>query len=113
MSDNQKISSNLLEDERIQKVLSKRFGLRPYWTFQEGLNFFLPVEYQNSFPLSVLINDYLFETLKREVETQRLETINDIEEVKQILAYDPVADRKKRKSHRSRCRTSGRREKRL
>lgn len=100
MSDNQKISSNLLEEERIKKELSKRFGERSYWTFQEGLNFFLPLEYRNSFPLSVLINDYLFETLKREVETQRLETTNDIDEVEQILAYDPVADREKSKSKR-------------
>jgi hypothetical protein len=38
--------------------------------------------------------------LKREVETQRLETINNTEEVKRILAYDPVADRKKCKSYR-------------
>ena len=86
MSNNQKISSTLLKDKRIQEELSKRFGSRPYWTFQEGINFFLPIEYRNSFPLSVIINDYLFETLKREVETQQLETINDIEEVKQILS---------------------------
>lgn len=100
MSNNKDNFSNLLEDERIKKGLSKRFGRRPYWTFQEGLNFFLPLEYRNSFPLSVLINDYLFETLKREVETQRLETFNDMEEVKQILAYTPVADREQHKSHR-------------
>lgn len=98
MSNNQKNSSPLLEDERIRKELSKRFGLPPYWTFQEGINFFLPVEYQNSFPLSVIINDYLFEMLRREVETQRLETFNKIEEVEKILDYDPVAAYEKRKA---------------
>jgi|GEM_PF-2355251 len=98
MSNNQKNSSPLLEDERIRKELSKRFRLPPYWTFQEGINFFLPVEYQNSFPLSVIINDYLFEMLRREVETQRLETFNKIEEVEKILAYDPVAAYEKRKA---------------
>ncbi|HBT86905.1 hypothetical protein [Desulfobacter sp.] len=98
MSNNQKTCSNLLEDEIIQKELSKRFGLKAYWTFQEGINHFLiDKAYQNSFPLSVIINDFLFDIIKRDVEAQRLETINDIEEVKQILAHDPVAAYEKRK----------------
>ena len=92
MSDNQKNSPTLLENERIRKELSKRFGLKRYWTFREGINFFLPVEYRNSFPLSVIIDDYLFDCMKQDVEpegdteVQRLKTFNSVKDAEQILA---------------------------
>ncbi len=92
MSNNQKNSFTLLEDGKIQKELSKRFGLKRYWTFQEGINFFLPVEYRNSFPLSVIINDYLFDCMKQDVEpegdtkVQRLKTFNSVKDAEQIVA---------------------------
>jgi len=52
MSDNQKNSSTLLENERIQKELSKRFGSKKSWTLKEGIDFFLPIEEDgHHFPL--------------------------------------------------------------
>ena len=98
MSNNQKNNSPLLEDGRIRKELSKRFGKRRYLTFREGINFFLPEEYQDNFPLSIIINRDLFDTLKQDVKSQDLKTFNDIEDVKQIIAYDPVAELEKSKS---------------
>lgn len=93
MSNNLKNCSSLLEDERIKKELSKRFGSKRYWTFLEGIRFFLPVEYRNnSFPLSVIINDYLFDCMKQDVEpegdnkVQSLKTFTPVKNVEQILA---------------------------
>ncbi len=92
------------EEENIREILSKRFNLKAYWTFREGINFFLTEEYRNSFPLQVIINDSLFDTIKRDVETQRLETANSVEEIEQILNYDPVVDFEKLNSQRSELR---------
>ena len=92
MSDNQKISSSLLEDERIQKKLSERFRSHRYWTFQEGINFFLSKELQNSsFLLLEIISDDLFKCMKQDVEpegdkkAQRLKTFNSVIDAEQIV----------------------------
>ena len=93
MSNNQNNISCLLEDERIQKGLSKRFGSNRHWTFLKGIRFFLPVEYRNnSFPLSVIINNELFDCMKQDVEpegdtkVQRLKTFTSVKDVEKILA---------------------------
>jgi hypothetical protein len=92
MTDNTKLVKPSPEKEKLREILSNRFNQKAYWTFKEGINFFLPkVKNRNSFSLFEIIDYDLFDTIKRDAETQRLETINDIEDVKQILAYDPVA----------------------
>jgi hypothetical protein len=106
MSDNQKNCSSLLADERIQKELSKRFDFPSYWTLEEGLRFFSPIEEEGKrFPLRRMKTSK-FEKIKRDVETQKLKTISSEKEIKQIIAYDPVADREKLKTQRSALRTA-------
>jgi len=106
MSEDQKQTEISPKEESIKEILSKRFSKKAYWTFKEGINYFLPEEYRNSFPLQVIINDSLFDTIKRDIETndqtkiQRLETFNSGEEIEQILNYDPVEDFENFKSNR-------------
>jgi len=104
MSNEQKLNELSLEEKKIREILSKRFNRIAYWTLKEGINYFLPVEYKNNFPLQGIISHSLFETIKRDVEVQRLETLNSVEEIKQILNYDPVADFEKMKFRRSELR---------
>jgi len=42
-----------------------------------------------------------FKIIKEDIDTQELEVINSKEEIKEILAYDPVAELEKFKSQRS------------
>jgi len=102
MSDNQKNSSTLLENERTQKELSKRFGSKKSWTLKEGIDFFLPIEEDgHHFPLLGVLQPSTFKIIKEDIDTQELEVINSKEEIKEILAYDPVAELEKFKSQRS------------
>lgn len=106
MSNNLINCSGLLKDERIQKELSEQFDFPSYWTLKEGLKFFSPIEEEGKrYPLR-RIKTSKFEIIKRDIEIQKLETFNSQEEIKQILAYDPVADREKLKTQRSALRTT-------
>lgn len=101
MSNDQKQNELSPEEETIRDILSKRINKKAYWTLKEGINYFLTDKDKNNFPLQGIIDNSLFEIIKRDIETQRLETFNSVEEIKEILDYDPVADFEKIKSQRS------------
>jgi hypothetical protein len=96
MSDEQKQDEVSPEEkEENRKTIINKYKEYPYWTFKEGIKLLLPEEYQDIVPLQGVINDSLFDYIKRNVETRKLKTINKRSEITDIVNYDPQAVWKK------------------